>query len=317
MDISRMSFQDRLGETFKRTLPKLGPEARAQLAAMINPQSLAIIAGVLVAWIVSHAFGVGEIIDIILLVVGAAAVGLSVFTGLDHLYDFAVGAYRARTAPELDVAADHLAKAISILGIQAVLAVLFRGAKAPRTGSGARFRPGPPPPRTPGLRYRPNVRHDPTLPPGRGSTSLYGDIVVSSRGSAQQQAVTLLHEKVHQFLVPKLYFLRNYRVSNRVSSYLRSSLWRYIEEALAETIAQVGVHGFRQLFTGLRFPIRQGYLYLKQGGGYSPHFTGSGAIPEAAALLYKGIVAGIAIEIWGAPSEPASQSVRRDHAQAY
>jgi hypothetical protein len=316
MDISRMSFEHRLGETFRRTLPKLGPEARAQLQAMINPQSLAIIAGVLVAWIVSHAFGIGEIIDAILLAVGVAAVGFAIFTGLDHLYDFAVGTYRARTERDLDVAADHLAKAISILGIQAVLAVLFRGAKAPRTGSGGRFIPRPPPPRTPGLRYRPAVRHDPTLPPGRGSTSLYGDIVVSSRGSAQDQAVTLLHERVHQFLVPKLYFLRNFRVSNRGASYLRSSLWRYIEEALAETIAQVGVNGFRQLFAGLRFPIRGGYMYLKQGGGYSPHFAGSGAIPEGAALIYKGVVAGIAIEIWGVDA-PASQNVRRDHVQAH
>ena len=47
MDVARLSFQDRLGETFNRTLPKLGPEARAQLEAVINPQSLAIIAGVL------------------------------------------------------------------------------------------------------------------------------------------------------------------------------------------------------------------------------------------------------------------------------
>ena len=67
------SFEDRLGIVFERTLPKLGPEARAQLQAIIEPQSLAIIAGVLVAWVVSHAFGVGEIIDIVLLVAGVLA----------------------------------------------------------------------------------------------------------------------------------------------------------------------------------------------------------------------------------------------------
>lgn len=317
MDVARLSFEERLGETFKRTLPKLGPEARAQLEALISPQTLAIIAGVLVAWIVSHAFGIGEIIDIIILVVGVAAIGFAIFTGLDHLYDFAVGAYRAKSERDLEVAADNLAKAIAILGIQAVLAILFRGARAPRTGSGGRLNPGPPPPRTPGLRYRPTVRQDPALPPGNGGTSFYGDIVVSSRGSVTDRAVVLLHEKVHQFLMPKLYILREYRVSNRASSYMRSSLWRYIEEALAETIAQVGVNGFKELFVGLRFPVLQEYMYLTRGGGYSRHFQGSGAIPEVAALVYNGMVSGIAFEIWTAPISPASKTANPDHVQVH
>jgi hypothetical protein len=102
---------------------------------------------------------------------------------------------------------------------------------------------------------------------------------------------------VHQFLAPKLYVLREYRVSNRASSYMRSSLWRYIEEALAETVAQVGVHGIRQFFTGIKFPVQNGYMYLTKGGGYSPHFTGSGAVTEAAGLLYNGTVSGIAFEL--------------------
>ena len=97
--------------------------------------------------------------------------------------------------------------------------------------------------------------------------------------------------------MPKLYILREYRASNRASSYMRSSLWRYIEEALAETIAQVGVNGFRQFFTGIRFPIQNGYMYLTRGGGYSSSFAGSGAIPEAASLIYNGTVAGIAFEL--------------------
>ena len=39
-------------------------------------------------------------------------------------------------------------------------------------------------------------------------------------------------------------------------------------------------------------------MFLTRGGGYSAHFTGSGAIPEAAALLYNGVVSGIAFELW-------------------
>jgi hypothetical protein len=78
---------------------------------------------------------------------------------------------------------------------------------------------------------------------------------------------------------------------------MRSSLWRYIEEALAETVAQIGVHGVRRFFTGIRFPIQNGYMFLTKGGGYSPLFTGSGTIPEAAGLLYNGTVSGIAFEL--------------------
>jgi hypothetical protein len=154
------------------------------------------------------------------------------------------------------------------------------------------------------LRYQPVVRQDSTLPAGTGSTSFWGNITVSARGSANDQAIVLLHERVHQFLMPKLYILREYRASNRASSYMRSSLWRYIEEALAETVAQVGINGMSQFFTGVRFPIQNGYMFLMKGGGYSSRFSGSGAVPEGAGLLYNGVVAGIAFELRFLPNVP-------------
>lgn len=307
-DVAGWTFQRRLEETLRRALPKLGPEARAQVEALLDPQALAIVAGVLVAWVVSHAFGIGAVIDVIVLAAGAVAIGMAVFAGIDHLYDFAVGVYRGRTPVELDRAADDLAKAIGLLGIQAVLAVLFRGAKMPRTWRGGRYQLEPPPPRTPGMRYRPTIREDPTLPAGQGGTSFWGDIIVSSKGSATDRALVLLHEKVHQFLTPKLYVLREYRASTRAGSYVRSSLYRYIEEALTETIAQVGVLGMRNFFTGVRFPVKTGYMYLTKGGGSNRRFAGSGAVPEAAALVRQGVVGGIAYELrfvgTACPTEP-------------
>ena len=300
-DVATWPLDQRLGETLTRTLPKLGPDARAQIEALINPKSLAIIAVVLVAWVVSHAFGVGEVIDLLIAAVGAVSIGYAVFTGLDHLYDFAAGVYGAKSTRDLDAAADHLSKAIAILGVQAVLAVLFRGAKAPRTGKGGRVNLGTPPKAT-GLRYKPTVRQNPNLRAGEGSTSFWGNIEVSSKGSVLEQAVVLLHERVHQFLMPKLDILRAYRASNRAGSYMRSSLWRYIEEALAETIAQVGVNGFKQFFAGIKFPVSNGYMFLRQGGGFDPRFAGVGGIPEAAGLIYNAMVAGVAIELWFQPS---------------
>lgn len=309
--VASWPFDKRLEETFRRTLPKLVPEARSQLQAVINPTSLAIIGGILIAWIVSHAFGIGEIIDIVVLVIGITAVGFAVFNGLDYLYDFASGVYGAKTVQDLEKAADNLAKAIGILGVQAVLAILFRGAKAPRTGKGGRIQLGPAP-KTPGIRYKPTVKKSPALPAGEGSTSFWGNITVSTLGSASERAVVLLHERVHQFLMPRLYLLREYRASNRASSYMRSSLWRYIEEALAETIAQVSVNGVRQFFVGIRFPIKNGYMYLRKGGGFAEDFTGSGALIEAGSLLYNGVVSGIAFELWFQPDNiPVRDNVDR------
>jgi len=107
----------------------------------------------------------------------------------------------------------------------------------------------------------------------------------------------LLHERVHQALAPRFYLLRDYRVSNRAGSYVRSSLWRYIEEAMAETVAQVGVRGVTEFLEGVRFPVANGYVYLTRTGGYNPQLAGSGVFPEAAALLHQGVVAGIALEV--------------------
>jgi hypothetical protein len=263
----------------------------------MEPQALAIMAGVLTAWVVSHAFGIGEIIDIVVAAIGVAAIGWSVFVGLDHLYEFAVGVYNGRSGADFELAADHLAKAIATLGLQAVLAILFRGAKPPKTGKGPAINIGPPPPRAAGLRYKPTITRDPTMPAGEGWTSFYGNIRMSSRGSTTEQALVSVHEKVHQFLMPKLYLLRDYRANARARSYFHSSLWRYIEEALCETIAQVGVNGFRELFVGIRFPVSNGYMYLRRGGGFDGKFTGFGLVPEAAALVYNGVASGIAIEL--------------------
>ena len=151
------SFEDRLKFVFTRTADRVGPEARAELARLASVDSLKIVAGVLLAWIVAHAFGLGEVIDAVLLVGGALSVGWAIFEGIDHLYEFAKLTYTGRSVAEFEMAADHLAKAIAILGIQAVLAVIFRGAKGPRTGRGGRLNVGPAPAEEAGLRYQPKL----------------------------------------------------------------------------------------------------------------------------------------------------------------
>lgn len=117
---------DRVAEAMHRAIPLLPPEAQAQVRAMLSPESLGIVCATLLAWVGSHLFGVGEIVDLILLGVGVALLGLSVFTGAQHLYEFAVTAANARSDDELNRAAREFAAAVTILGISVISALLLR-----------------------------------------------------------------------------------------------------------------------------------------------------------------------------------------------
>jgi hypothetical protein len=185
-----------------------------------------------------------------------------------------------------------------------------------RRPAGGRVPAGEPPPRGAGLRYKPLTVRDPALPAGEGATSFWGDIEVSTAGSAQDQAIVLLHEQVHQFLAPKFNLLRRIRVENRVGSYFKSSLYRYIEEALAESVGQIGVNGFSRAFVGLRFPVQNGYVYLARADGFNTYMRGAGLASEGAGLVGAGSVSGFAFEVWfrddsaGSSGNPASNAPR-------
>jgi len=292
--VASWDFETKLKGTFEFALPKLGPDSAQQLRQLISPESLGIMAGVLVVWVVAQGFGVGELIDVVILVVGVFAIGMSIFTGLDHLYDAVVGTYHAKTENDLKSADSKLAEAISILGVQAVLAIFFR--HMPLASKKIRYNLGPIP-KNARWRYKPTTT-DVNIPAGTGATTFWGDAEVSMNGTNIDKALVRIHERVHQILAPKVYFLRNFRVQNRINSYLRSSLWRYIEEALAETTAQVGVFGMRKFFTGIKFPVKNGYVYLTRTGGYDKDFLGKGALKEAVILLDSGIIMGMSFKLW-------------------
>jgi hypothetical protein len=72
----------------------------------------------------------------------------------------------------------------------------------------------------------------------------------------------LLHEMVHRFFMPKTGPLRTLRAQLRASSYWRSNLLRYLEEALAEGYAQLRVNGLMSSMQAIRFPIDFGYVTI-------------------------------------------------------
>ena len=76
-DVAAMSFENRLGVTWRRALPSLGPEFRDRAEELLSPASLALMAGVFIGWGASHAFGVGEIVDVVIGAVGVFSIGMA------------------------------------------------------------------------------------------------------------------------------------------------------------------------------------------------------------------------------------------------
>jgi hypothetical protein len=47
-----------------------------------------------------------------------------------------------------------------------------------------------------------------------------------------------------------------------MSGYVRTAFLRYLEEAIAETVAQLRVNGFMGVLEGVKFPVANGYVTI-------------------------------------------------------
>lgn len=272
----RWSSTERIRESIIRSKNHLPSAVGHQLDALLTAESLAILAGTLTVWAGSHFFGVGEIVDVGLLLVGAFFVGWSITDVARDLLDFALKSVNARSDADIDRAAQSLARAIITGGLTAVMALLLKrsatsvqNTRGASVGAAAR-------PRQPGLLSvgtdsqagklvrRPTVTGDPTLPAGEGVTTAFGDVTYSTAGSATAQQLVRVHELVHSFLSPRLGIFRTFRARLAMSAYSRSVILTYLEEALAESIAQTSTFGLVGLLRGIRFPIANGYVTLSQ-----------------------------------------------------
>lgn len=264
MPVAEMSSAEKIGEAMHRSLPKFPAEVQEQTLAMLTPEALAIIAGTLVVWAASHFFGVGEILDVILLVLGVFFVGIGIFKGAEDFYNFATTAINAGTDSDLDRAAEHFAESVTTLGITVITALLL---KKSANSVIARGRPqirrmpnaGPPTPK--GIKITRPFK----LPNGAlGGTDYYGNIQVIRNQSFTGQRLTLYHEWVHSILAPRFGPFRQLRAEVKASAYKNSTLLMYVEEAMAESYAQLKVNGLKNIIVGIRFPIRGGYITVSQ-----------------------------------------------------
>jgi len=265
-EIARMSSTEKIGAALQRSLPYLPAGARATVEAMLTPTALALIAGTLVVWAGSHFFGVGEIVDIVLLGVGVVALGFAVFEGANELYEFASRALGAHSEADLEAAGQHFARAVVLLGISTIQTILLRGQGRAVIARGRpqihpRIHVGTPPPAGNQLR----LSRPANLPGGNlGVTDEYGVIVVARNQALNEQRLTLLHELVHRYFSPRTGPLRRLRAELQMSAYSRSALLKYLEEALAEGYAQLRVNGLEKALSQYRFPLDWGYVTVSQ-----------------------------------------------------
>ncbi len=107
------STSKKLVESLKM-MPKYLPDSLKQkFEAMLKPESVAAIATVLTVYAASHAFGVGEVADVVLVGAGLAFLGADAIKVAKNFYDFASTASNAKNNDDLERAATHLAEGIS------------------------------------------------------------------------------------------------------------------------------------------------------------------------------------------------------------
>jgi hypothetical protein len=280
VNVTAMSSTDKIGDAMLRAVPKLPGETGAALKAMLTPQNLAIMAGVIVVWAGSHVVGIGAIVDVILLGAGVFVLGWSVFDGAEELYSFAKVAVSAKSETDLETASDHFAKAVTLLGLAVIQAVLLRGQARPVAetfGKGAagfkpqaRIKLPPPPQSNSGLQLsRPaQIRSaSRTL----GDTDAFGRIRIgrfhpktAAPIPISKQRELLYHELVHRYFSPKIGPLLKLRAEVRISGYQRLAFLKYLEEALAQGYAMFRMHGLEDAFAAYRFPIDHGYVTVSK-----------------------------------------------------
>jgi hypothetical protein len=161
LDVIPMPLEDRLKEMLVRTAPRLPAGIREEFEKILNPAMLATVVGVLAVWAASHAYGVGFVIDALLLVSGLLFAGWAFIEAAQKLYDALEKTYQAKTEDDLDAAATLMAQVIAAIGVGAFLAAITRGAGRLKAAQakGKVVRPPPEPTRKPyvPLQERPKV----------------------------------------------------------------------------------------------------------------------------------------------------------------
>lgn len=310
--IAAMSTADKLGMVVRKAATLLPTDVGRHLLAFVSPSALATMAGVVVIWAGAHFFGVGEIADVVLLAAGWMVIGSGALQGGRKLIEFAVATQSAATQADLDRAAHALADAITIIGIDVVLTLLFKN--RPKTTFHEPFQP---------QIAIPSYRQFARVMPKSGPTRMYEAklIFTKSRWAGQggtapvtnnatvgrnyypearslEDAVrgvrrTVYHERVHQRLTQAFSLLGRPALYMKMGAYKRSYILRYIEEAAAEAYGIAKTGGLRPgELSGIQFPLNGNYgvTLVQMGGEAKGILLGPVTVGGASFQAYYGLI---------------------------
>jgi hypothetical protein len=122
-EVENLTPVEKLGEAVSRGAKALPAALGEEIKALFSPATLATMVGVFAVYIAAHATGVGQAVDIGMLIAGGIFFGLDAFTIFKDLAGFA-GAINATTEEELDIAGEHLASAVAKIGVDALMTLL-------------------------------------------------------------------------------------------------------------------------------------------------------------------------------------------------
>ena len=267
-----MSPEEKVAAALQRSITYLPAEMGDALRSFLEPEALAIMAGTMAVWAASHLLGVGELVDVLLLLVGFAMIGKSVFDVAGLLWDFGTTTLGATTDAEIDEGAQLFARAVILVGLDIVMAILLhRDLKTVRAQLKT-FKlqrpnlptvPHPPNPEPGASFYKPKITRTMALPSNvYGSTEWWGDIAVSRSASLESQRIALFHEWVHSVLSPKFVRFRMIRMRLAKAGYFRIAFLKYLEEALAQSYGLLKAKGLGAAFAGIAFPVKNGYVTI-------------------------------------------------------
>ncbi len=94
--VSVWSSADKVQAAIVRSKRYMPAALAVQVDTLLSPENLAIMTGTIVIWAGSHFFGVGEVVDVGLLLVGAFFIGWSIESVARDLIDFGTTAVRAQ-----------------------------------------------------------------------------------------------------------------------------------------------------------------------------------------------------------------------------
>jgi hypothetical protein len=122
VNVDKMSVPDKLTQAMQQSVGKLPSELQQQMQQLLKPEALAVLGGVAATWgalqVVGGPFAVAA--DVALLGAGYAALGASAVTASQELCEFVQKASQAQNSQQLDQAASHFAKFVSIVGVDVV-----------------------------------------------------------------------------------------------------------------------------------------------------------------------------------------------------